>query len=121
MKSALKTWYLYVIGITTGFLVVLIPFIVYICIHNLSVFPRDWLTYIYLFAAVVIFGVTFIVQDLYRARIRHKTKNWNDKLPDQNLAIAWKIFWPGILCSGILLISGAISQIMSSIWGPLLV
>ncbi len=121
MKSAAKTWYLYVIGFVSAFLIIVVPFIIYISIHNLSTFPREYLTYIYLFAAVVIFGVTFIVQDLYRARIRHKTKNWVDKLPEQNLATAWTIFYPGILCSGTLLIAGGISEILRMIWGPLLV
>ena len=121
MKTALKTWYLYVIGLSVSFLTILISFIIYISIHNLSVFPRPYLTYIYLFAAVVSFGITFIIQDLYRARIRHKTKNWADKLPEQNLVVAWRILWPGILCSGTLLIAGALSQLLDSIFGPLLV
>lgn len=121
MKTALKTWYLYVIGLSVAILTILIPFIIYIAIHNLSVFARANLTYIYLFGAVVTFGICFIIQDLYRARIRHKTKNWNDKLPEQNLVVAWKIFWPGILCSSTLLLAGIISEVLRLIFGPLLV
>ncbi len=108
MKKALKTWYLYVIGVGLAIVVACIAIIPYFVIHDSAVWPFQYISYIFFFSAVVTFGVSFIVQDLYRARIRHKTKNWADKLPDQNLAVAWRIFLPGIVCAIICIIVGIV-------------
>ena len=106
MKKAFKTWYLYVIGVGLFIAVACGAIIPYFAIHNPDNWPFQFISYMFFFCGVVIFGVCFIAQDLYRASIRHKTKNWSDKLPDQYLLVAWRIFLPGIVCASLCILAG---------------
>ena len=106
MKKALKTWYVYVIGVVVFILDACGAIIPYVIMHDQSKYSFQQVSYVFFFSAVVIFGLCFIAQDLYRASIRHKTKNWADKLPEQNLMVAWRIFLPGILAGVLCAIAG---------------
>ena len=116
MKNAFKKWYLYLIGAGLGLIIsciAIIPHIVFLNVPNSGVeWPIQFVGYCYFFSAVVCFGVGFIWQDIYRAKTRHKTKNWNDKLPDQVLESAWTIFVPFIVGALIALIGGIIAYLM---------
>ncbi len=115
MKKAFKSWYLYVIGVGLFIAVLCGVLIPYFVIHNPDVYPFNSIKFAFYFAGVVIFGIAFVVQDLYRARIRHKTKNWSDKLPDQNLIVAWRILLPGIICAIFSIIAGIVHSFPSII------
>lgn len=94
MKKAFKTWYNYLIAIGLLAIISCIAIIPYFALSDASKWPANYIFYTYMFAGIVVFGVGFIIQDIYRARIRHKTKNWNNPLPDTNIETAWKIFCP---------------------------
>lgn len=108
MKKALKTWYLYVIGVAAFVLVACGAIIPYLVMHDQAKYSFQQVSYVFFFAAVVIFGVLFIVQDIYRATIRHRTKNWADKLPEQNLVVAWRILLPGMVASVLCILGGLV-------------
>ena len=106
MKKALKTWYLYVIGVVVFIAIGCAAIIPYFAIHNPDNWPFQFISYVFFFGGVVSFGLCFIAQDIYRATIRHKTKNWADKLPEQNLNIAWRILLPGMVCAVLCILAG---------------
>lgn len=111
MKKAFKRWYNYIIALVLVGIVSLIAIIPYFAISDSAVWPVTYISYVFLFSGVVIFGVGFIIQDIYRARIRHKTKNWNNPLEEENLNTAWSIFAPAILGGVLSLLIGAICSI----------
>ena len=108
MKKAFSRWYNYVIGIIGVSIVSCIAIIPYFTISDSSKWPYENIRNVYLFSAVVLFGIGFIIQDLFRARHRHKTKNWADPLPEQILDTAWAIFVPFIVSAFFSLILGVI-------------
>ena len=111
MKRAFTRYYTYLIGVALATIPTCIAIISYFAISDTAVWPYEYIKYTFLFSTVVLFGIGFIIQDLYRARIRHKTKNWAEKLPEQNLDTAWSIFSPFIIASIITLILGLIFHI----------
>lgn len=108
MKRAFKRWYNYVIALGLVGIVSMIAIIPYFVLADSNKWPVSFISYTYLFAGVVIFGVGFIIQDLYRARIRHVTKNWNNPLEIKNLNVAWAIFCPAFVGGLLSVIVGAI-------------
>ncbi len=111
MKKAFKTWYVYLIAFGLLIIVSLVALIPYFAINDSSIWPKQYISYVYLFSGVVLFGVGFIIQDLYRGRIRQKTKNWNNPLEEKYLVVAWKIFSPAFLSGITSILSGLISYI----------
>lgn len=89
----------------------MIAIIPYFAFNDSAIWPKSYIYNVFLFAGVVVFGLGFIVQDLYRARIRHKTKNWNNPLDEQNLNTAWAIFAPALLSGLSSILIGAICSI----------
>lgn len=108
MKKAFTRWQTYVIGLALVIIASCVGVIPYFACNDASVWPYSFIYYVLLFAGVVIFGVGFIIQDVYRARTRHKTKNWNNPLPEENLNVAWAIFAPAIIGGGTSFIIGLI-------------
>ncbi len=111
MKKALKTWWLYLIGFSLFLVVALIAIGLRIGViywnFNLTYHP-DYPSYAFLFSAVILTLVGFVWQDILRARVRHKTKNWDKKLDDETLFKVWKIFLPFLLAAILSLIAGII-------------
>ncbi|MCQ2793216.1 MAG: hypothetical protein MJ221_02160 [Bacilli bacterium] len=111
MKKAFTRWYNYLIALLLAGVAGAIGIIPYFVNNDSSKWPIEYISYVFLFSGVVIFGVGFIIQDVYRARIRHKTKNWNNPLEQANINTAWAIFCPmfvgGLLC----LLIGAVCSI----------
>ena len=118
MKKALKTWWLYLIGFGLSAIIAAVNLGFYFIGNDPDFYPFQFISYVFFFGAVVSFGIAFIVQDLYRAGIRHKTKNWADKLPEQNLNFAWRILLPGIVCAVLCIIAGIIHSFPAIIYYP---
>lgn len=110
MKNAAKKWYNYLIAL--GIVGILFgcaytPFKV----SNGSDWPAKYVCYFMVFSGIVIAGVGFIVQDIYRAVIRHRINDWDNKLDESYLNKAWAIFYP-MLTGGILtFVIGVISNL----------
>lgn len=108
MKKAFTKWYNYVIAVGLNCIVACIAVIPYFVLSDSKKWPGTYMSYVFLFAGVVLFGVGFIIQDIYRARTRHKTKNWNNPLDEANLNTAWAIFCPMFVAGILAVIIGAI-------------
>ena len=111
MKKAFKHWYNYLIALLIVLIIALIAIIPYFALNDSAKWPISYIYYVFLFSGVVVFGLGFIVQDIYRARIRHKTKNWNNPLEEENLNTAWAIFAPALLGGLTSILIGAICSI----------
>ena len=99
MKNALKsfkTWLftiiMTVVGVGVPFLILLIT----LNIPNAAAFQYP--LGLGVFAAIYLL-VGFIWGDLYVANWRRKTKNWDEKLPDEIKENAWKRHWPFYLAA----------------------
>ncbi len=112
MKKAFKHWYNYLIALLIVLIIALIAIIPYFALNDSAKWPISYIYYVFLFSGVVVFGLGFIVQDIYRARIRHKTKNWNNPLEEENLNTAWAIFAPALLGGLTSILIGAICSII---------
>lgn len=108
MKKAFKTWYNYIIALGLDIIVACIAIIPYFVLSDSAKWPGTFISYTFMFSGIVIFGVGFVIQDIYRARIRHKTKNWNNPLEPVNNNTAWAIFSPAFIGGIASLIIGAI-------------
>lgn len=108
MKKSYCTWYNYLFvlaGLVITCAACLIPYFV---IRNPEIFPAKYINYSFLFAGVVLFGVGFIWQDLYRGWVRHKTNEWSEELPQDIKNKAWAIFMPFFTTGIISVLVGAI-------------
>lgn len=108
MKKSFCTWYNYLfvlLGLGVTACACLIP---YFIINDTTSFPMTFINYSFLFAGVVLFGIGFIWQDLYRGYIRHKINDWDNELPQEFKDKAWNIFMPFLLSGIISIIVGAI-------------
>lgn len=94
MKKAFSKWYNYAIALGLDGIVVAIGLIPYYVLNDSAKWPITYFPLTMLFSGVVLFGVGFIIQDIYRARCRHVLKNWNNPLPEEKVDMAWKIFAP---------------------------
>lgn len=106
MKKAFKTWWVYLIAFILDVIITLIAAVPYAC--KAKKWDIQIIYIVYLFSGVLIIFIAFVIQDIYRARIRHKTKNWSDKLPEETLTICWQMLLPA-------LIGGAVSLLIGSI------
>lgn len=109
MKYALKKWWNYLLGLlgyVIAGLVAILPRILLIKNVYTYKWPKEWVSYIFFFAGVVYSLVGFIIQDVYRARIRQLTNNWDYDLPDENLNKAWMIFLPFLLAGLLSFVTG---------------
>lgn len=111
MKKAFKKWYTYLIALGLVALASAVAIIPYFALNDPNAWPRVYISFVCLFAAVVYAGGGFIAQDIYRATVRKKTNNWDFPLEDIYLEKAWTIYLPILLAGLILLISGLISFI----------
>lgn len=111
MKKAFSKWYNYLIAIVINGIIACIGIIPYFVLNDSAKWKVEFISYTFLFSGVVVFGVGFIIQDVYRARTRHKTKNWNDNLPEENLNTAWAIFCPMMVAGLLAILIGAITSI----------
>lgn len=109
MKKAFSRWYNYIIALAIVIVIACVAVIPYFALNDAAKWPLQYIFYVFMFSGIVVFGVGFIIQDVYRAKIRHKTKNWNNPLPDTNIETAWKIFCP-------LFLGGLSSLVVGLIW-----
>lgn len=94
MKKSYCTWYNYLfvlLGLGITFAACLVP---YYLINNASTFPARYIDCSFLFAGVILVGVGFIWQDLFRGWTRHKMNDWDNELPQEIKDKAWGIFMP---------------------------
>lgn len=115
MKKAFTRWYNYLIAIGILIAISCVAVIPYFVLNDTSKWSLNSMFNTYMFAGIVVFGVGFIIQDIYRAKIRHKTKNWNNPLPDTNIETAWKIFCPLFLSGLISVFVGIVFSIVLKI------
>jgi membrane protease YdiL (CAAX protease family) len=112
MKKGFTRWYNYLIGLLLCGIVSCIAIIPYFVLNDANKWPATFITYTYMFSGIVIFGVGFIIQDIYRAKVRHQTKNWNNPLKKENLNTAWAIFTPAVIGGLVCIIIGIICSII---------
>lgn len=67
-----------------------------------------FINYSFLFAGVVLLGVGFISQDLFRGYHRHKINDWDNDLPIEIKNKAWNIFMPFLVTAVLSIAAGAI-------------
>lgn len=108
MKKSFCTWYNYLFALVGVGLVCAGSLIPYFAFNDLSKYPQRYICYGFLFGGVVLVGVGFIWQDLFRGWSRHKINDWDNKLPDEILNKAWSIFMPFLVGGIISLLCGAI-------------
>lgn len=111
MKKAFTTWYNYLIGIGIAALIVGGTIIPVFIVADTDGYYFDNASMLMIFIGIVVFGLGFIIQDLYRAGIRHKTKNWNNPLDQEHLNYAWAIFCPTLLGGLTAVLAGGILSI----------
>ena len=94
MKKSLKNWKIWVIATALAVGGIAISFGVFFITANfVENFTAEYPILLGLFAAIYLL-VGFIWGDLYVANIRRKTKNWDDKLPEDVKIKAWNRHWP---------------------------
>ncbi|MCQ3034769.1 MAG: hypothetical protein MJ248_00875 [Bacilli bacterium] len=110
MKYALKKWWNYLIGFA-GYLlaatIALLPrILLYKGIEIPYKWPKEWISYTLIFVGIVFSLIGFIIQDVYRARIRHRINDWDNELPDEYLNKAWMIFLPFVVAGLLSFVTG---------------
>lgn len=117
MKQALKDYKVYVIGGILGFLGY-IPLMIggILSIPSLN---SGFSAYPYVMWAMMAlyFLIGFIWGDLYRNNVRRKTKNWDNKLPDEVIIASWKRQLPFYIGALLILITALILEIYFAICG----
>ena len=109
MIKQLKKWYNYVFAFILIIIVEAIAIIPHFVINDSSIWPKVYISYISLLAAVIYAGGGFIAQDIYRGIKRKETKNWDFPLEDKYIETAWRIYLPFLLAGITLLLGGLIS------------
>ena len=111
MKNALLNWKNILIGTAIVVVIACVAIIPYFVISDSAVWPISYISYVFLFSGVVVFFIGFVIQDIYRARLRHKTKNWNNPLPKDKISKAWNISAPFFLSGITSVVVGSICSI----------
>lgn len=109
MKNSFLKWYTYLIAIGLIGIAVIAALVPYFCINDLKVWPKVYISYVFLLSGVVIAGVGFIIQDVFRAFRRKATKNWDYPLEKVDINKAWLIFGPCLLSGITCVVFGLIS------------
>lgn len=115
MKYSFSKWYNYLFAlalclIPTG--VGVIPFFVN---NNPKIWPINFVFYAILFGGVVLLGIGFIWQDIYRGLTRKKINDWDNKLDQKYLDKAWSIFMPFFLSGCLCILVGLVMNFIVSI------
>lgn len=112
MKKAFSTWYNYLIVLGGSAAVALVALAPYLALLNDPGRGYEWdlrtAALVFLVAGSFVALAGFIAQDVYRALVRHKAKNWDDPLPRENVDKAWMIFMPCLGVGIVSLITGAL-------------
>lgn len=108
MKRAFKTFYNYLLALIGVGLVSLVAILPYFCLADSNMWPKNYIAYTYLFGGVVLLGVGFIWQDLFRGLQRKKLNNWDTNLPQEIVDKAWRIFAPFFMSAILSVLTGAI-------------
>ena len=99
MKNSLKNWKVWLITIILSVVGVGVPFALFFITNAIpDVYAIQYPITLGLFAAIYVLA-GFIWGDLYVANVRRKTKNWDDKLPDDIKVKAWNRHWPFYLAA----------------------
>ncbi len=117
MKQALKDKKVYIIAIILAILGY-VPLIVgAICsIPSLNTSFETYPYVIWAFIAIY-FLVGFVWQDLYKANIRRKTKNWDNRLDDNVITSGWKRGLPFYFAASAILVMGLVLECYNAITG----
>lgn len=111
MKNAFKKWFSYLITFGLGAIASAASLIPYFVVNNEKSWPKTYISYSLLLGGVILAGVGFIIQDIYRATRRKATNNWDYPLEQQDINKAWLIFLPCLLSGLISFIAGLISYL----------
>lgn len=112
MKNAFCKWYNYLYALAGDGLVTGIALLIYFLFNDETKFPKQYIAYTFLFAGVVLIGVGFIIQDLYRGYVRHKIQDWDNPLEEKYLNRAWSIFCPMLVAGVLSIIAGGVLVIV---------
>ena len=112
MKNAASKWYNYVIALVGLGIIAAIAIIPYFAYSDSENWPLGYIKNVFLFAGVVVFFIGFVIQDIFRARARHATKNWADKLPKETTDKAWAIFFPFFSIGILSVIAGSVMTLI---------
>ncbi len=112
MKKAFLKWYNYLFALLGDGLVTGVALLIYFLINDESKFPKQYISYTFLFSGVVLIGVGFIIQDLYRGFIRHKLNQWDGPLDEEYINKAWSIFCPMLVAGVLSIIAGGVLVIV---------
>lgn len=104
MKNASTKWYNYVFAVLVLGAIFCAGFLPYKLINGEG-WPVKYVYYTILFGGVAVTLIGFIAQDIYRAVIRHRINDWDNKLDQKYVDKAWAIFYP-------MFISGLISVVV---------
>lgn len=108
MKKAFTSWIYYVIGgalflVAAG--IAIIPDVV----DNYVATMEEWYAhYIFLFIGVTYLFIGFVWQDLFKARIRQRTKNWDGPLGPEVTDRAWARCAAFYIAAALSIIAGVI-------------
>ena len=101
MKKAAKTWYNYLLILAVSAIPAAVGLTCFFVIKNNEKWPLFYSALTMVFGGVVILGLGFIGQDIYRGVIRHKINDWDNPLDQKYLDKAWAIYFP-LLFGGLL-------------------
>lgn len=104
MKNASRKWYNYIFALILLGLVFCGSYLPY-KFTNGEGWPLKYVCYCVFFSGVALLLVGFIIQDIYRALIRKKINDWDNKLDQKYIDKAWAIFYP-------MFVSGLISVVV---------
>lgn len=108
MKNAFSKFYNYLLGILAFLIPALIGFLCWKFISNDSTWPLVFIGYTMMFGGVVLVGGGFIVQDVYRAVIRKRINDWDNKLDKKYIDKAWAIYFPMFFGGSLSILAGFI-------------
>lgn len=93
MKTAAKKWYNYAFIVLVLGIIFCAAYLPYVFTHGVE-WPAKYVRYSVFFYGVGILLIGFIIQDIYRATVRHKINDWDNKLDQKYIDKAWAIYYP---------------------------
>lgn len=115
MKHAFTRWYNYLFTLALCVFPTTVGLIPYFINNGNKNWPINYVAYSIIFGGVVLFGIGFIWQDIYRGLTRKKINDWDNKLDQKYLDNAWAIFMPFFLSGCICVVAGLIMNFIISI------
>lgn len=115
MKNSFKKWYNYIFALALSVIPVEVGIIPYFAINDAKIWPLNFVYYAILFGGVVLLGIGFVWQDVYRGLTRKKIGDWDNKLDQKYINNAWAIFMPFFLSGCMCIAAGLIMNFLFTI------